>query len=160
MLVRRKAYEFIGGHNSGGTFLVDDLKLALLAQRHRMKLGLARTSGLGHARYQNGWKGLWEGIARNAHKFTLLPSGQGFILMLIMGLTGLWLPVAALTYSVDWPLAALVLALPLVLLPWYRSPFRLILAPLSFYMMLPIAAHALYCVLASHRVSWKGREVS
>lgn len=162
ILVRRDAYEFIGGHSSGLTFMVDDLKLALLAQRHRMKLGLARTSRLAHARYHNDWKGLWEGIARNAYKYTLLPSGQGMVILLAVLLTALWLPVIAFTYSGGWPFVAVtLLLLPFVLLmPWYRSPIRVLLAPLAFYAMLPMVGHALYCVLSTHQVSWKGREVS
>jgi hypothetical protein len=162
VLVRKDAYDFIGGHASGLTFLVDDLKLAMLAQRHRMKLGLARTSRLGHSRYHTGWSGLWEGIARNSFKFTLLPSGQGFIVLLIVLLAALWLPAVGMAYSGGAPLlAVLLLLLPfLVLVTWYRSPIRVLLAPLAFYAMLPMIGHALYCVVSSHRVYWKDREVS
>ena len=162
ILVRRDAYAFIGGHTSGLTFLVDDLKLALLAQRHRMKLGLARTSSLGHARFQEGWKGLWEGLPRISFKYTHLPSGQGFVVLFSILLSALWLPMVAFTYSGGWPLVAVGLAvLPLLLLlSWYRSPIRVLLAPFAFYFMLPILGHVLYCILAKHRVSWKGREVS
>lgn len=162
ILVRRDAYEFIGGHSSGLAFLVDDLKLALLAQRHRMKLGLARTAQLGHARFHAGWKGLWEGLPRAAFKYTHLPSGQGVVVLFSVLLSALWLPIVALAYAGGWPLVAVALViLPLVvLLTWYRSPIRVLLAPLAFYAMLPILGHVLYCILATHRVSWKGREVS
>ena len=162
VLVRKNAYDFIGGHASGLTFLVDDFKLAQLAQRHRMKLGLARTSRLGHARYHRGWSGLWEGIARNSFKFTLLPSGQGFIALLVALLAVLWLPVVGVAYSGDWTMLAILLAITpfLLLMPWYRSPIRVALAPIALYAMLPMLLHALYCVIASHRVYWKGREVS
>ena len=83
ILVRREAYEFIGGHASNSTFLVDDLKLALLAQRHRMKLGLARTSRLAHARFHHGWSGMWEGLARNGFKLSLLPVSIWLVTLMV-----------------------------------------------------------------------------
>jgi chlorobactene glucosyltransferase len=162
VLVRREAYEFIGGHASNSSFLVDDLKLALLAQRHRMKLGLVRTSRLAHARFHRGWSGMWEGLARNGFKLSLLPVSIWLVTLLLMMVAALWLPMVVLEFVMSWTaLAAVLLVLPiLLLLSWYRNPMQALLAPLAFYAMLPMAGHALYCVIASHRVSWKGRGVS
>jgi chlorobactene glucosyltransferase len=161
VLVRREAYEFIGGHGASLTFLLDDVKLALLAQRHRMKLGLARTTELGHARYHKGWKGLWQGIPRNAFRFTLLTGGQGILALAGVLLGALWVPVVLLAYSAGWPLTAVfLLILPMLLmLPWYGSVFRVWLAPVAFYAMLPMMVHALYRVWTTNHVEWKGRQV-
>jgi chlorobactene glucosyltransferase len=161
ILVRREAYEFIGGHAVGLNFLVDDLKLAQLAQRHRMKIGLVRTNTLAHARFHDGWIGLWHGIARNAYKFTLLPVSRVLLVLLAIAIAALWLPMLTLVLLGGWVFLALGLGLlPIVLLtPWYRNPVRALLTPVAIYALLPIIAHALYVVLTSTRVPWKGREV-
>jgi hypothetical protein len=161
VLVRREAYEFIGGHGASLTFLLDDVKLALLALRHRMKIGLARTSELGHARHHESWKGLWNGIARNAYRFTMLAGGQGVMTLVCALVAAMWVPAALLAYSAGWTMTALgVFVLPfLIFLPWYKSIVRVLLAPLAVYVMLPMIAHALYCVWTTTGVEWKGRRV-
>ncbi len=161
ILVRRDAYEFVGGHGASLTFLMDDVKLALLALRHRMKIGLARTTELGFARFHRGWDGLWEGIARNSFRYTLLTGSQSTLVLVAMGLAALWLPVAFLALASGlWWLAVVIAVLPVVVLtPWYGSPVRALLAPLAVYAMLPMAANALYHVMTSARVAWKGRDI-
>lgn len=161
ILVRREAYEFIGGHGASLTFLVDDVKLALLALRHRMKIGLARTSELGFARFHKGWAGLWEGIARNSFRYTLLSGTQSTLVAIAAVLGMLWLPMAAVAYLANLRWLALAIALlPVALMtPWYGSPVRALLAPVAVYAMLPMLGNALYHVLTSARVSWKGRDI-
>jgi len=161
VLVRRAAHEFIGGHATGLTFLVDDVKLALLAQRHRMQFGTARTSKLGHASAHPGWDGLWEGIHRNSYRFVLIPNWHGILLLSTAFLAALWLPLVLFLAVFGWLPAALVLAFlpPLVLLPWYGSIARAVLAPLAIYAILPILGNALLGVVTTTHVPWKGREV-
>jgi GT2 family glycosyltransferase len=160
VLVRRTAHEFIGGHGAGLNFLLDDVKLALLSQRHRMKFGTSRTATLGHARSHRGWDGLREGIRRNSYRFVLIPSRHGLMLMATAGLAALWLPVALLLIASGWaPLAVLIALLPaLLLFPWYRGP-RAVLAPFAVYAILPILANALFGVITTTHVGWKDREV-
>jgi 4,4'-diaponeurosporenoate glycosyltransferase len=160
VLVRRTAHEFIGGFGAGLTFLVDDVKLALLAQRHRMKFGTARTTTLGHASSHRGWEGLMEGIRRNAYRFVLIPTWHGILLMLTAALTALWLPLAALlTIAGWWPIAAAVALVPvLLLLPWYGAG-GIALAPVAPYAILPILTNALFGVLTTTHVEWKDREI-
>src|SRR5258708_6036009 len=43
VLARRETYEFLGGHAAVHTHMVEDVKLAALADRHRLKFVLART---------------------------------------------------------------------------------------------------------------------
>jgi hypothetical protein len=47
----------------------------------------------------------------------------------------------------------------LLMLPWYGSVFRVWLAPVAFYAMLPMMVHALYRVWTTNHVEWKGRQV-
>ena len=160
VLVRRTAHEFIGGFGAGLGFLVDDVKLAMLAQRHRMQFGTARTSGLGHASSHRGWSGLWEGIRRNSHRFILLPAWHGVLLVITALVAALWLPLAFVLAATGWwEIAAAVALAPIVLLlPWYGVG-RAILAPLAVYAILPVLANALLGVLSTTRVEWKGSEI-
>ncbi|MEP6963246.1 MAG: glycosyltransferase family 2 protein, partial [Acidobacteriota bacterium] len=161
ILVRREAYEFIGGHGVSLSFLVDDVKLASLAQRHRMRLGLARTSELGHARLHYGFRGLWSGIGRNAHRFTLLRATQGVPIVITALVAALWLPmlVYLLASGQSIPAAVLALLLPVLLGPWYGSFLAIFLAPLAVYAILPILLNATIRVLATTAVEWKGRRI-
>jgi glycosyltransferase involved in cell wall biosynthesis len=45
VLVRREAYDFIGGHTAVITSLIEDVKLAMLARRHRLKFATVRRLG-------------------------------------------------------------------------------------------------------------------
>lgn len=160
VLVRRTAHEFIGGFGAGLTFLVDDLKLALLAQRHRMTFGTARTSTLGHASSHRGWSGLRSGIRRNSYRFVLIPSWHALLLMATALLAALWLPLAVVLFITGFQLLAGVAAfLPVILLaPWY-GPARALLAPVAIYAIVPILTGAFFGVLSTTHVKWKGREV-
>jgi glycosyltransferase involved in cell wall biosynthesis len=160
VLVRRTAHEFIGGFGAGLNFLCDDVKLALLSQRHRMKFGTARTASLGHARSHRGWDGLWEGIRRNSYRFVLIPSQHGLMLLATAALLALWLPIALFLIAAGWaPLALLIAVLPAaLLLPWYGVA-RTALAPFAAFAILPILANALFGVLTTTHVEWKDREI-
>ena len=160
MLIRRAAHEFIGGFGNSLTFLCDDVKVALLAQRHRMKFGTARTSTLGHARSHIGWGWMWEGIRRNSYRFVLINSQHGFMLLFTALLLALWLPIAILLAAAGWaPLAILIALLPAILLiPWY-GPGYAILAPVAVYVTLPVLANAFFGVVTTTHVVWKDREI-
>jgi hypothetical protein len=160
VLVRRTAHEFIGGFGAGLTFLLDDVKLALLAQRHRMQFGTARTAELGHAHSYRGWSGLWQDIRRHAYRFTLISSWHGMVLLFTATVAALWLPVAALLVAAGWwPVALVTALLPvLLLLPWYGNR-RALLAPLAVYGILPMLFNASIGVLTTTHVEWKGRQV-
>src|SRR5205085_2438402 len=54
ILVRQNAYRFVGGHGALTKYLTEDLKMASLAQRHRLQLGLVRSGRLGHMRFHQG----------------------------------------------------------------------------------------------------------
>ncbi|MEO8097864.1 MAG: glycosyltransferase family 2 protein [Acidobacteriota bacterium] len=161
ILVRRDAYEFIGGHAVSLSYLVDDVKLASLAQRHRMRLGLARTSELGHARLHYGFSGLWSGIERNAHRFTLLRATQGAAVLLTALVAALWLPMIIYLLISGQSIAAAVLGVLLLVLlgPWYGSFLTVFLAPFAVYAILPILINATLRVLGTVSVEWKGRRI-
>jgi chlorobactene glucosyltransferase len=161
LLVRREAYEFIGGHSAILTSMVEDVKLAELAKRHRMKFGVARTDRLGHVRMHAGLRGIWRGFERNAFRFMLVSPGAGIRILIAASLTALWLPALAFLIADRQPLIATAFFLvPAVLLtPWYRSWPRALLAPLAIYGMLPILFTSAVAAFTGREVEWKGRLV-
>jgi len=50
VLVKRDAYEFVGGHRAVRGYVCEDVKMAALAQRHRLKFATARAPKLGSVR--------------------------------------------------------------------------------------------------------------
>lgn len=153
LLVRREAYEFIGGHAAVLTSLFEDLKLAALAQRHRMKLAVART-GLGHVRINP------RDFERNAHRFTEVSPRIGIATLLAALCCALWLGALAwLSIGRQWVVAAVCgLAPLLLLLQWYRG-LRVLLAPLGMFGMLPVLARGFVAAVTGRPVEWKGRVI-
>ena len=161
ILVRREAYEFIGGHAAVWRYLAEDVKLALLAQRHRMGFGVARAGSLGKVRSYAGWAGAWKGIERNAFRFVQVNPWTSLTILLTALFAALWLPLAAWLWFSGHQVAPwmLILLLLLQLRPWYGNGPRLMLAPLAIYAALPVLIHGLVSALADRKIEWKGRTV-
>jgi len=160
LLVRRQPYEFFGGHGAGISSMIDDVRFAMLADRHRMKKGLVRASKLGHARLHAGWSGFRQGIRRNAVRFTQVDGKMGVVILATALLATLWLPAAAwLVWSEQMGAAAALLFLWLLLMvPWFRG--WVWLAPLAVYLMLPILLTATFSAVAHRKIQWKGRSIA
>ena len=160
LLVRREAYEFVGGHSAVLTSLVEDVKLAALAQRHRLKFAVARTNDLGHVRVHAGLRGMQDWIERSAFRFMLVSPLMGTTVILSALSMALWLPVLAwLIADREWWAAGTFGALPVALLwGWYRGPGAL-LAPFAIYGILPMILNGVVAALTGRQVQWKGRTV-
>lgn len=65
MLVRREAYDRVGGHAMVRGAICEDLELARLFKRNRLKVHLADGSALLTTRMYTGWATLWPGFAKN-----------------------------------------------------------------------------------------------
>jgi glycosyltransferase involved in cell wall biosynthesis len=160
LLVRREAYEFIGGHAPVLKDLAEDVKLAALAQRHRVKFSVARADKLGRARLYDGWRGVWTGIVRDARRVEQASHGTGLVILLTAALAALWLPAVAWLWSEEqWEAAAILALLLLVLLrPWYGI-LRVLLAPIAIYAAIPFLLHGLLGSLTGRSITWKGRVI-
>ena len=153
LLVRREAYEFVGGHAAVLTNLFEDLKLAALAQRHRMKFAVART-GLGHVRIDP------QDFERNAHRFTEISPRIGIQILLAAAFCALWLGALAwLLIDRQWLAAAACGLVPLLLLLQWYAGLRVLLAPLGIFGMLPILARGFVAAVTGRAVEWKGRVI-
>lgn len=154
VLVRRDAYEFVGGHKALLSALCDDLKMAQLALRHRLKIAVARAPRLGWVRLSPG------DFERNAARFALTGFASGAAVLLTALVSALWLPVlAGLAFERHARVAAAFFFLPAIfLLPWCGWA-RAILAPLGIYGMLPILLRGALGAVTRRRLEWKGRVI-
>jgi len=157
ILVRRDAYEFIGGHSVVVTSMIEDVKLAQLAHRHRLKLGVARSGSLGHVRFHPG--SLWRGFERNAYRFVMINPRIGITIVMASLIAALWLPALVwLAFAEEWPVFILFASMPsLVLGVWYRNPLRALLAPLGIYGMFFVILNGFIAALTGRDLEWKGR---
>lgn len=155
ILARRDAYEFIGGHAAVLTHLVEDVKFAALAERHRMKYASARATGLGHVRMQPG------AFERNAARFMLVSTRMGAMIVAAALSMALWLPALVwLLLDRQWAVAAVFAAVPVILLrSWYRGWMRALLAPLAIVGILPVIFESAITGFTGRSVEWKGRIV-
>src|SRR5204863_6946426 len=132
VLVRRDPYEFVGGHKSLLTSLCEDVKMAELAQRHRMKFAVVRAPRLGRVRISP------QDFERNACRFALGGLGKGARILATALVWALWLPVLAwLLVEQHGAAAAIFFFVPSIFLaPWYGAA-RALLAPFGIYALLP-----------------------
>lgn len=161
ILALREAYEFIGGHAAVWKHLADDLKLGLLARRHRMKCGVVRAAGQGHVRGDAGWKGAWRKAGRQALRFVHIEPRITAIILFTALFAALWLPLAMWLWFAGNRAAAgaLVLVVMLQLRPWYGHRLSLLLAPVAVYAALPLLFNAVITAFLKRHVVWKGRRV-
>jgi glycosyltransferase involved in cell wall biosynthesis len=159
VLVRREAYDFIGGHSAVVTSIVEDVKLAALARRHRLKFATARAGGLGHVRFHP--DGLWSGFERNAFRFVMISPWVGATIVAASLVAALWLPVMLwLALEKQWAMLVFFGLMPSGLLGvWYRNPLRALLAPLAIYGMFAIVVNGSIAALTGRQLEWKGRAV-
>ena len=153
LLVRRESYEFVGGHGAVH-YLNEDLKLAELAMRHRMKIGVARTTRLGHVRINT------ESLPRNAYRFVLGESWSG--IRVIFGALAfvMWAPASIWLLMEGLRLPAIVCAIwPILILSWWYSPLFAILAPFGILLLFPKMVASAFRVILGRRVEWKGRYI-
>ncbi len=153
VLVKRDAYEFVGGHRAVLRYVCEDVKMAALAQRHRMKFRTARAPGLGSVRIRSA------DFARNAGRFLLVKWWMGAWVVLTAAVWALWLPVLVFLMA-RGQLAAFVWAfVPSMLLGAWYGWERAILAPIGIYAILPRLFHGVIGGMTNRHFKWKGRVI-
>src|SRR4029077_3307174 len=65
-LVRREAYEAVGGHRALAFEVVDDVKLGLILRRSGVPQGAIDSGGLVRLRWQPGFRASFRGLLKNA----------------------------------------------------------------------------------------------
>lgn len=161
LLARREPYLFMGSHGAVVAHLIEDVRLTAVAERHRMRIAVARCTALGHARMYAGLKGIYRGIERQASRFMVVSPWIGASILIAALALALWLPVVTwLAFDRRWVACAVVALLPAALLrPWYTNWGIALLSPLALYGMLPVLARGLVTAVGGRPVEWKGRRV-
>jgi glycosyltransferase involved in cell wall biosynthesis len=156
ILVRRDAYEFVGGHSAVLTSRIEDVKLAALAERHRLKIATVRAPALGRVRFRQ----LHRTIRRSGARFMMLSPWIGVAILIAAVTLALWLPAFVWLLLDGEFLAATAFAiLPMALAwGWYRS-WRVIAAPVAIYFLFPAILAGLMAALTGRRVAWKKRTI-
>ena len=157
LLLRRDAYEFVGSHGAVLNTMIDDVKLAALARRHRLQFGSVRAERLAHVLLREPF----ESFHRAAFRFLILNSWMGAMILAVGNIAALWLPFAAwFVWNKQWTAAIASVLLPVLMtMPWYRNPVRAFAAPLAIYGMLPVLWGGLLAAFTGQQVEWKGRSI-
>ena len=154
MLVKRDAYEFVGGHRAILGYVCEDVKMAALAQRHRLKFASARAPQLGSVRIHPA------DFARNASRFVSVKFWMGAWVMLTAVAWALWLPSLVFLISRRQVAVALVwMVMPSVFLGVWYGWSRAILAPIGIYAILPRLLSGAIGAVTNRHFEWKGRVI-
>jgi hypothetical protein len=156
ILVRRDAYQFLGGHAAVLNVFAEDAKLATIARRHQLKIGVARAGSLGGV----GFREPGQSLRRAGYRLMLLDRSAWILVNLGVTAMALW-PAAVVWFSLDgsnglaW---ALRLAPLVIALAWYRGPLALLL-PIAIYPAAVQLWSGLIAALTGRGIDWKGRSV-
>jgi chlorobactene glucosyltransferase len=171
LLVRRPAYDAIGGHEAVRDAICEDAALAGLFKRSGRKIALHGGERLLSTRMYDGWRTLWPGLAKNSVE--MLGGARSAILTVLIGLALAWAAVLVplidasdCRAGVQRACGALALALPasaaafglhLAGTRFFRIPFWYgLIFPLGYTAGALIAIDSVRRRL-SGRVTWKGR---
>lgn len=162
LLIRRTAYERVGGHAAVAASVVEDVALGAAIVRAGCRVGLYRADGLASVRMYRDRASLFEGFAKNAFAFARLQPIRGArVAAATAGAAGA-LP-AALALGRRWPLAGgVVLALAASAHARWARAFGApaaygLLQPLAGLAFLAVALRGAVAALGGPPVTWKGR---
>jgi chlorobactene glucosyltransferase len=170
MLFRRDAYLAIGGHESVGASIVDDLSLVRKIKSARLKWRVVHIADLISCRMYHTTREAVEGFTKNLFAvfgYRLIPFLLAFIWLLVM----FWEPLIVLVMIVSGQVshamagaiaACLIVSLLVWLIPYVDMgiPFGLaFLYPLTILANVGVACRSLIHSLGGH-VRWKDREIA
>lgn len=173
ILIRRAVYEMVGGHRAVRGEIAEDSRLAQSVKRAGYRVALVGGDQLIHTRMYTGLRPLWEGLSKHAVELA-----GGVALLLVYVVMGVGLGIGEVALPV-WTWARLAVApagsvgllaalsatagtLALfgihagTLRHFRASPAYALLAPMSYVMIMLIAANSLV-ERSMGRMIWKGR---
>lgn len=161
LLFLRSAYEFLGGHGTVQDSVVEDVALAQVVKRHRMKAQVMRAEKVGEVRMYDSLGAIWRGFKKNSFRFLRLNPRTGVqvvftsILLTSVAPLSFWL-----AWQDQWPILALMLVAPAALLaPWYGGFLRAFLYLPAAYLFQLIALDGMVTAILHLKTDWKGRKV-
>lgn len=161
LLIRRGAYQAIGGHGAVARSVIEDVALASLAKSRGVRLRVARAEHIGAVRMYESWAAIRRGFEKNSFRFLGANPWTGAQVILASIFLTSYLPVLALLLLDAYYLAAGLFAIvPVVLLiPWYSSARFAFSAPLAIYAFQSIVLSAMFHTITGVKTKWKGRDV-
>lgn len=165
-LIRRTAYDSIGGHEAVRSSIAEDIRLAQLFKRHHLRYGVARGEHLVFARLYHKLSDVWAAFTRSSFQFMTLDSGRGMIVLVSAALAALAPTLLALGLRPGNDGILLISAysyafLVLGIMAWDRI-FRIpawysLLQPLSAVFFWLVALNSAVRGLLGVGITWKGR---
>ena len=171
MLVRREAYEAVGGHAAVSGAICEDLELARRVKQSGRPVLLMGGEDVACTRMYTGWRTLWEGLAKNL--VDTLGGRQATLIVAVVGVILAWCAVAiptldviSLAHGTSDSAAALLAALlgSGAIFGLHAAATRYFRIPLYYGLLFPFGytAGALIALDSIRRrvrgrVSWKGR---
>jgi glycosyltransferase involved in cell wall biosynthesis len=161
LLFDADAYEFTGGHRSVIKSVIEDVELARLGKRHRLRFEVLRAESLGHVRMYDSLSAIWRGFQKNSFQFLDANPGVGLQVIAASILATSWAPVLGWLVLEEQKIAALAFTVVPMLasLFWYRSALPAIFAPIAIYLFQVIAIHSMMAHYFGFSSVWKGRKV-
>lgn len=170
ILIRRDAYEAVGGHAAVRTEIMEDMALARRLKEAGRRVRLVCTHELSRTRMYDRLSDTWEGLARFIYPI-LKHSPALLLLALGAAFFGVLLPWAAMAIGLlrgggtGWTVAATGLALAVMPAIALRDFYRLLRVHRGWSFTLPVAATILslaatwsaWCHHSGRGVSWKSR---
>ena len=170
MLFRRVAYQVIGGHDSVGSSIIDDLMLARRIKAAGLRWRVVNIADLIKCRMYPGSRAAFNGFAKNlfaAFDFRLLSFFFAFLWLAVM----FWEPLIVLVLSVfgqaprarlDELAVCVGLSLLLWLIPYIELGIPFVLALLYPITLLAneVAAFQSLRLSLAGRLAWKGRKLA
>lgn len=161
LLFRRDAYQFLGGHRSVISSVIEDVALARRVKQHRMRIAIVRAEHLASVRMYDSFGALWRGFEKNSFRFLKINPWTGALVMLSSVVMTSWLPLMSLlAITSQWTMAASLFFMPAVAWRgWYGSWLRALAAPFAIYVFQAIALSAMAKSILGLSTKWKGRDV-
>jgi len=164
LMVRRDAYDAIGGHESVAGEVLEDVALARRVKSAGFRLWFASGEGIVRVRMHRSFAAMWQGWKKNLY---LLVGGKPIAVFREMYEVLPWIPLLVILAGLKIPIAAFLGVWLLIFrqisygsdLRRNRFPFSLILYYVPGVLLYAGVLWASYRSHAKGKVEWKGREV-
>lgn len=164
LMIRRDAYEAIGGHASVAGEVLEDVALARRAKAAGFRLWFCSGQGIVRARMYRSFGAMWEGWKKNLY---LLVGGTPSAVFRELEAVIPWIPLVLMLVGIRFPFATFLGVLFLLMrqfiygkeLSSNQYPFKFIIYYVPAVALYSGVLWASYRAHAKGIVAWKGREV-
>lgn len=165
LMIRRDAYDAIGGHASVAADVLEDVALARRAKAAGFRITFGPGKGIVRARMYRSFAAMWEGWKKNLY---LLVGGSRFAVFREIEAAIPWIPLVLLLVGIRFPPVTFLAVLFLLMrqltyggeLSGNGYPSSLIIYYVPAVILYCAVLWSSYRAHAKGKVAWKGREVA